>query len=157
MANKTEKKNGLSTKELETWLVYLATGTVDSKKELEKKDKDYLDRISKRDVSLNNATTIAKFISEMEIQGLQQELALIKSTTSLLLYVIQEKLDITDEQFSEYVKEYEDSIEEYAEELRKANEKQQQGFEEVPEEEKREPKESPSNENVVSFKPNDKQ
>lgn len=155
MAN-TKSENKLSTKELETWLVYLATGTVDNKKELTKKDKDYLDRISKRETSLNNATTIAKFVNEMEVQGLQRELTLIKSTTSLLLYVLQEKLGIDDETFAEYVKEYEESIEKYAEELRQANEKQQQAFEEVPEGEEVKPNENPSNDNVVEFKPSDK-
>lgn len=167
MAKETKNNNTkqLTKKELESWLTYLAVEEqikkpVSSKEELEKLKKlaneqqdpenlKQIEKISKKPATVNNATTIANFFAVNETTELKQKVQLAQETISFLMFVLQEKLGVTDEDFESLTGKYQEMLENYTKDL----EKEQQDKTES--ETKPETKSESKSEKVVKLNPND--
>lgn len=126
MAKNNQQNTTVSTEDLKTWLTYLATKSVDGKEEPTEMDLKRLERISKKSITLNNATTVAKLMSDLETQDLRSQLDLLQQSFSVLAYVVQHKLEITDSEFQQYVSDYEKDLEKYKEDMVEQAKKEQE-------------------------------
>lgn len=126
MAKNNQQNTTVSTEDLKTWLTYLATKTVEGKEEPTEMDLKRLERISKKSITLNNATTVAKLMSDLETQDLRSQLDLLQQSFSVLAYVVQHKLEITDSEFQQYVSDYEKDLEKYKEDMVEQAKKEQE-------------------------------
>lgn len=117
MTKNNQQNTPVSTEDLKTWLTYLATKSVEGKSEPTQMDLKRLERISNKSITLNNATTVAKFVADLETQEIKQQLDLLQQSFSVIAYVIQHKLEITDEEFESYVTSYEKDLEEFKQEM----------------------------------------
>ncbi|BDA81539.1 hypothetical protein [Staphylococcus phage vB_SsapH-Golestan-100] len=126
MAKNNQQNTTVSTEDLKTWLTYLATKSVEGKEEPTEMDLKRLERISKKSITLNNATTVAKLMSDLETQDLRSQLDLLQQSFSVLAYVVQHKLEITDSEFQQYVSDYEKDLEKYKEDMVEQAKKEQE-------------------------------
>lgn len=126
MTKNNQQNTTVSTEDLKTWLTYLATKSVDGKSEPTEMDLKRLERISKKSITLNNATTVAKLMSDLETQDLRSQLDLLQQSFSVLAYVVQHKLEITDSEFQQYVSDYEKDLEKYKEDMVEQAKKEQE-------------------------------
>lgn len=126
MAKNNQQNTTVSTEDLKTWLTYLATKSVEGKEEPTEMDLKRLERISKKSITLNNATTVAKLMSDLETQDLRSQLDLLQQSFSVLAYVVQHKLEITDAEFQQYVSDYEKDLEKYKEDMVEQAKKEQE-------------------------------
>lgn len=131
MTKNNQQNTTVSTEDLKTWLTYLATKSVDGKSEPTEMDLKRLERISKKSITLNNATTVAKLMSDLETQDLRSQLDLLQQSFSVLAYVVQHKLEITDSEFQQYVSDYEKDLEKYKEDMVEQAKKEQEGTEDA--------------------------
>lgn len=131
MTKNNQQNTTVSTEDLKTWLTYLATKSVDGKSEPTEMDLKRLERISKKSITLNNATTVAKLMSDLETQDLRSQLDLLQQSFSVLAYVVQHKLEITDSEFQQYVSDYEKDLEKYKEDMVEQAKKEQEDTEDA--------------------------
>lgn len=173
MAKETKNNNTkqLTKKELESWLTYLAVEEqikkpVSSKEELEKLKKlaseqqdpenlKQIEKISKKPTTVNNATTIANFFAVNETRELNQKVQLAQETISFLMFVLQEKLGVTDKDFESLTGKYQEMLENYKKDLEKEQNDKTKTEQETKSESKPENKSESKSEKVVKLNPND--
>lgn len=119
MANNT----GLTREELTFWLKHTADSLAGKEVEYTDDQKKQLEHLSHRKPNMNDVTSTAHLVADALRQDTQKDIEMLQSTVGLLMNIIQGELDLTDDKFTEYAKEYQEQIKEAEKELRKQKEK----------------------------------
>lgn len=140
--------SGLKREELEFWLKHTADTLAGKEIEYTEQQKEQLKHLSHRKPNMNDITSTAHLVADSLRQEQVQDIQVLQSTIGILMNIIQDKLDITDEEFKSYAKDFENEVKELEKEKIQELKKQQ-------EKAYKEKQESKSNEKVVEFNKGD--
>ncbi len=129
----------ISTNDLNKWLEAVVTNKVNGKEIGEKEAKE-LQRLGKRSVSLEVATSIADYLAKYEVEN---QVSRLLQSIDLLMVIMEDELGIDEEKRNKAVAKLNEKYEAYI--------KEQQ--EKIKEQQKQESKETDRSEKVVSMKP----
>ncbi|WRW34685.1 hypothetical protein CF5_0131 [Staphylococcus phage CF5] len=139
---------GISEKNMQEWLEAITQGTVEGK-EIDEKMAKKLERLGNKQVTLNEATRIAKVLTQVNAQEMASAFDTAFNSIDLLMIVMQDELGITEEQVEKAQGKLKEKREEYLKEKQKELEEKQK------EASKKEDTESDSNEKVVQMSKRD--
>lgn len=140
--------SGLKREELEFWLKHTADTLAGKEIEYTEQQKEQLKYLSHRKPNMNDITSTAHLVADSLRQEQVQDIQVLQSTIGILMNIIQDKLDVTDEEFQSYAKDFENEVKELEKEKIQELKKQQ-------EKAYKEKQESKSNEKVVEFNKGD--
>lgn len=129
----------ISTNDLNKWLEAVVTNKVNGKEIGEKEAKE-LQRLGKRSVSLEVATSIADYLTKYEVEN---QVSRLLQSIDLLMVIMEDELGIDEEKRNKAVAKLNEKYEAYI--------KEQQ--EKIKEQQKQETQETDRSEKVVSMKP----
>lgn len=135
---------GISEKNMQEWLEAITQGTVEGK-EIDEKMAKKLERLGNKQVTLNEATRIAKVLTQVNAQEMASAFDTAFNSIDLLMIVMQDELGVTEEQVEKAQGKLKEKREEYLKEKQKELEEKQK------EASKKEDTELDSNEKVVQM------